>query len=285
MKDICHPVEKVIDITGIHSFFHKENESDFYFKDIAFNSWRVIYVDHGEVSVTADNTGYILRQGDMIFHEPGESHALVSNGKDFNRILVINFDANGEGMDKLRNKVYALNAGQKDVLYQAVSESGYAFTIEKQMLVLREPPIRYGALQLTAAFLENLFVDLIRDGKEKGESRRSGRAKKNIELVLAQSVIDYMQRHIGDKLSLSQICYRFHVGKSYLSQAFKAQTERSVMDYFIALKIERAKELLEEGKMNVTQVSESLGFSSVHHFTRSFKNHTGYSPSGYGKNK
>ena len=278
MKDVCHPVKKVIDINCIHSFFHKENESDFYFKDIAFNSWRVIYVDHGEVSVTADNTGYILRQGDMIFHEPGESHALVSNGKDFNRILVINFDADGEGMEKLRNKVYALNSYQQDLLYQAVSESGYAFTIERQMLVLRDTPIRYGSLQLTASLLEGLLIDLIRDGKEKGESRRSGKAKKNIELVLSQSIIAYMQDHICEKLYLNDICYKFNVGKSYLSQAFKKQTGRSVMDYFIALKIEKAKELLEEGKMNVTQVSERLGFSSVHHFTRSFKNYTGYSP-------
>lgn len=285
LQDVCYPIKKDIDITAFHSFFYKENERDFYFKDIAFNSWRIIYVDHGEVSVTADNTGYILRQGDMIFHEPGESHALASNGKDLNSILVINFDASGDGMEKFRNKVYALNPYQQDLLKYVVNESGYAFTVKKQMLVLNDPPEMYGSFQLTASLLERLFIDLIRWGKEYSESRRSGGARKNIELVLSQSVVDYMERHIGEKLTLQDICNRFHVGKSYLSQAFRAQTDRSVMDYFISLKIEKAKEILEEGRMNVTQVSESLGFSSVHHFTRSFKNHTGYSPSGYGKKK
>ena len=283
MEDTYYPIKKEIDIVGIHSFFFKENERDFYFKDITFNSWRIIYVDHGEVSVTADNAGYILHQGDMIFHEPGESHALASNGKDLNRILVINFDAHGDGMEKLRNKVYALNPYQQDILKQAVAESGFAFTVEKQMLVLRETPEKYGSLQLTASLLEKLFIDLIRWGKERAESRRSGRARKNIELVLAQSVIEYMERHISENLTLQQICHRFHVGKSYLSHTFRSQTGSSVMDYYIGLKIDKAKELLEEGNLNITQISESLGFSGVHHFSRSFKARTGFLPSKYGK--
>jgi len=51
--------------------------------------------------------------------------------------------------------------------------------------------------------------------------------------------------------------------------------------YFISLKIEEAKRLLSETPMNVTEISQMLGFSSVHYFSRLFKSKTGMTPTEY----
>ena len=47
------------------------------------------------------------------------------------------------------------------------------------------------------------------------------------------------------------------------------------------LKMKEAKKLIREGNHNITQISEILGYSSIHHFTRMFKRVTGFSPTMY----
>jgi YesN/AraC family two-component response regulator len=51
------------------------------------------------------------------------------------------------------------------------------------------------------------------------------------------------------------------------------------------LKIKEAKRLIREGQMNFTEISEFLGFSSIHYFSKLFKKPTGKSPSEYAKQK
>ena len=47
--------------------------------------------------------------------------------------------------------------------------------------------------------------------------------------------------------------------------------------------MEEAKRLIEEADMNITQISEQLGFADVHYFSRIFKNRVGVSPKQYEK--
>ena len=55
------------------------------------------------------------------------------------------------------------------------------------------------------------------------------------------------------------------------------------MDYFIDIKIMEAKRLIRLGELNFTQIAEKLGYTSIHHFSRSFKGKTRMSPGAYEK--
>ena len=57
----------------------------------------------------------------------------------------------------------------------------------------------------------------------------------------------------------------------------------AIIDYFIALKVNEAKKLLQEGNVSITQISDTLGYSTIHHFSHSFKKCIGMSPSEYKK--
>ena len=54
-----------------------------------------------------------------------------------------------------------------------------------------------------------------------------------------------------------------------------------IIDYFILLKIDRAKKLITETELSFTEISDSLGFSSSAYFSRTFKKKTGLTPSEY----
>ena len=108
-------------------------------------------------------------------------------------------------------------------------------------------------------------------------------ARKNIENALVDSIKAYLQENVYNNIHLQEICSHYNLSKSYICEAFHNETGRSVMDYYIDLKIKEAKYMIRKGSLNFTQISEKLGYASIHHFSRSFKTKTGMSPSTYEK--
>ena len=70
---------------------------------------------------------------------------------------------------------------------------------------------------------------------------------------------------------------------TYLSKLFSNKLEITIEKYFILLKIEKAKELIQTGQLNFTQISYDLGYSSVNYLSNQFKQITGMSMSAYKK--
>ncbi|MFK5958955.1 MAG: AraC family transcriptional regulator [Lutibacter sp.] len=70
---------------------------------------------------------------------------------------------------------------------------------------------------------------------------------------------------------------------TYLSKLFSNRLEITIEKYFILLKIEKTKELIQTGQLNFTQISYDLGYSSVNYLSNQFKQITGMSMSAYKK--
>jgi len=68
---------------------------------------------------------------------------------------------------------------------------------------------------------------------------------------------------------------------TYLSKLFSNRLEITIEKYFILLKIEKTKELIQTGQLNFTQISYDLGYSSVNYLSNQFKQITGMSMSAY----
>jgi transcriptional regulator GlxA family with amidase domain len=90
-----------------------------------------------------------------------------------------------------------------------------------------------------------------------------------------------MEENIDSEINLNGIADSLGVSTSHLNEAFKSYTAMTPYQYFISIKISRAKELLEK-ELPVKQVAFLLGFSDEYYFSRLFKNKTGISPSRWG---
>jgi len=90
-----------------------------------------------------------------------------------------------------------------------------------------------------------------------------------------------MKEHIRSHVTIEQICKDNLVGRSRLQKIFKNQCGLGIIDYFSKLKINTAKELIRSRHMNFTQISDYLGYTSIHYFSRQFKKETGMTPSEY----
>lgn len=94
---------------------------------------------------------------------------------------------------------------------------------------------------------------------------------------------DFLKKHIKENLTLEEICDGCFTSATNLQKLCHKQCGCGPVTYFISLKIGAAKRMMKETSLNFTQIAESLGFSSVHYFSKLFKAKTGMSPSDYAK--
>ncbi len=91
---------------------------------------------------------------------------------------------------------------------------------------------------------------------------------------------EYILEHI-DESNLNGDLIGKHVAlsRSHLHRKLKALTGHSITEFIKLVRLEKAMEFIQEGELNISEISYKTGFSSVSHFSRSFKKHFGRAPS------
>ncbi len=142
-----------------------------------------------------------------------------------------------------------------------------ALSVELGVVTLAAPP--------TPQQLDELADRLHRLGFELLEGRRERLADRMRSLVI--EAVHYGA--IGGRERLSDyIAGRMGMDYDYLSALFREETGTTLEKYFIAQRIERAKELLAYGELSLSEIADRLGYSSAAHFGAQFRRVTGTTP-------
>lgn len=103
---------------------------------------------------------------------------------------------------------------------------------------------------------------------------------------IAQQMIYYFEEHYQEEVSLEQVAASMYLSPYYISRIFKSETGEPPIEYLIWLRMEKAKELLEnESAKSVQQVAASVGYEDAYHFSKLFKKRYGVSPSQVKKSR
>ena len=94
-------------------------------------------------------------------------------------------------------------------------------------------------------------------------------------------IIGYMQNNMAESITVNDLVRYSGSNRTTIYDVFKENFGVGPVKYFIRLKMETAKKYLREKNYNITQISELLGYSSIHYFSRQFKSETGMSPIEY----
>jgi len=97
------------------------------------------------------------------------------------------------------------------------------------------------------------------------------------------NIIGYINNNYFEDITLDFISKKFYISSYYLSRIFKQSTNYSFVDYLNNIRIKEAQKLLVRTDMNITSISEKVGYKSPTHFGRTFKKITGISPSSFKK--
>lgn len=109
--------------------------------------------------------------------------------------------------------------------------------------------------------------------------------KKNYKNHIVYNVKKYIDEHLTEKLSLQDVANIFGLSPNYLSQLFKKYNDIGFNDYITICKINKAKDLMVDGRLKLYEIAEQLGFENSFYFSKVFKKVEGLSPRDYLKQR
>lgn len=285
-------LEPFFEIGKIFSIHYFEYMNDFVFEGESHNFWEFVCVDKGEVEITAGEKQILLKKGDIAFHEPNEFHSVQALGTNPPNLVVISFHSDSPSMDFFRKKILKIDEFERSLLANIIKETRSFFDCRLDDPYLKDittkEPELLGAPQMVKLLLTHFLIHLSRRyrhplpiTRELDEPLTLSSSVSDNNKMIFDRVTSYMENHIHTQLSIDMICKDNLVSKTKLQDIFRKQTGMGIIDYFSKLKIETAKILIRRRDMNITEISNYLGYNSIHYFSRKFKQETSMSPSEY----
>ncbi|UKS27064.1 AraC family transcriptional regulator [Paenibacillus sp. HWE-109] len=273
-----------IEIRSIITMYYFEFGKDYVFSGESHDFWEMVYVDKGEVEVIADTTSHTLKTGSLIFHKPNEFHSFTATHGRAPNVIVITFDCYSKAMEQFENKVFQLQDEERNRLAQIIEEGANTFIFPFKYPLTRKQNAEIGSEQLLKNYLEMFLILLLRkETHQESDQSLSFLPKEKDEAQLVTAIIHFLEERLDSQISLTEISDKFHVAKTKLKDLFAKHTGKSIKEYFMRLKIDKAKVSIREDVHNFTEIAQRLGFSSVHYFSKAFKRVSGMSPSEYAR--
>lgn len=99
--------------------------------------------------------------------------------------------------------------------------------------------------------------------------------------LFSEYIRGYIEAHYMEDISLQDVAAQLHYSDAYFCRFFKQNFDKNFIMYLSELRVEKAKELLEDMTINVKDISQRVGFRDSGYFTKVFKRVTGVTPSEY----
>ncbi|MEG0228278.1 MAG: AraC family transcriptional regulator, partial [Lachnospiraceae bacterium] len=234
-------------------------------------------MDKGEVGITTNTATTILKKGDIAFHQPNEFHNVKANGQIAPNLVVISFGCDSHHMKFFKNKILRVDELERNLLANIIIEARNCFDSRlddpyMQQMVKKEHADAFAAEQLIRLYLEQFLIHMVRrysnpvviHKKISTNIPKSTKIKSDDEVF--NRVIDYLETNISAHVTIEQICRDNLVGRSQLQKIFRDKSGLGIIEYFSKMKIDTAKQLIRTNRMNFTQISEKLGYTSIHYF-------------------
>ncbi len=108
-------------------------------------------------------------------------------------------------------------------------------------------------------------------------------AQRNLDIRPVRLAKQYVQEHFDQNITLDTVCAQIGFSSSYFSVVFKKETGEGFLKYLTRVRMEKAKELLQQSDYSLADICNRVGYNDVKHFTATFKKATNLSPAQYRK--
>ncbi len=254
-------------IDGIYTFFYQEREQGFLFSGEEHPMPELTYVDQGALHSVTDGQDILLQPGDIAIFGPNQWHMHYADMGVAPRYVTISFDLSGADIGPLLNRKFV--APQQ------------AVTLIQQML--KEPErMDFHSPDMILSHLTSLMLLLLRQAGIPAAKLRTANSVRSDNETISRAQ-QYISAHIREKLSVPQVAQAVGISPSYLTALFHKNLQISPGEYIRRLKLQESKQMIRENSMSFTEISAALQYSTVHHFSRQFKDKFGITPSEYAK--
>ncbi|MBQ4320726.1 MAG: helix-turn-helix domain-containing protein [Oscillospiraceae bacterium] len=238
--------------------------------------YEITAVTDGEGVIYANGKGTPVQRGDIYLSMPGDVHRICSSLDDPLKFDYFAF--------------YTTEETYRTAL-DRVAETYHS----GDMRVFREeriPPLLANAIgeigdgdayahPLLSAMFRELVIYILRGFRDKRPSFRGENVTR--AEILCYRLMNYVDTHLYSMKHLEELSEATGYSYGYLSDLFRKTTGNSLSGYYHAKKLEAARLLLLENKLQVTEIAEMLNYASVYAFSKAFHRQYGVSPRQYRK--
>jgi len=250
---------------------------------VVYDYWQLVFLEEGHYTCRIEGCSpESMEERQILICEPRKIRFTYEHSDAV--IGIINIRCGSPCLKQIKNRIFTLKGIELDTMHQILDTGTSIFCkLPEDSPFAGQQPLTDTAdyqLQLLKNRIEFLLIHLYAQLKEDDTQSIPLRRQNYYEAKFTQ-IKDYMNAHLCENLTVSDICRATGFSPSTVKRIFENQTDCGVIHFFLTLKIREAKRLLRETELTVTEISEQLGFSSIHYFSRLFKKFTGCSPTYY----
>ena len=261
-------IDRKVRVEGIHTFFYQEKEQGFLFSGEAHPILELTYVDQGALHSVVEGQDILLKQGDLVIYGPNQWHMQYAEIGVAPRFVTITFDISAGDLSSLLNRKFTAPQHTVTLLQQMLQEQEKMDAFSSNIILSR---------------LELLLLLLLREDKEPRAGKLQTSNAVHSENEIIRQAQQYISSHIREKLSVPLVARQVDVSPSYLTALFHKNLQISPGEYIRRTKLQESKQMIRENNLNFTEIAAELQYSTVHHFSRQFKEKFGITPTEYAK--
>ena len=261
-------VDKHLRVEGLYTFFYHEKEQGFLFPGESHPMPELTYVDQGSLHSVADGQDLLLKQGDIVIYGANQWHMQYADIGVAPRYVTLTFDLNCADLAPLLNRKFTAPQTVVSLLQRMLREQELMDSFSSDMIISQ---------------LNVLLLHLLRETENPtGGKLQTANAVHSENEIIRQAQI-FISSHIREKLSVPLVARQVDVSPSYLTALFHKNLQISPGEYIRRIKLQESKQMIRENDLNFTEIAAALQYSTVHHFSRQFKEKFGITPTEYAK--
>jgi AraC-like DNA-binding protein len=235
----------------------------------------LIFITGGKVCITFGGKRYPVQGAVLCYMDPDVLHSIEMETEDPFRFLSVHFSYVAVNFND--NKWDIKNGVETPLQPVQELKDYYQIQVIFEKLVDNWNAKLPGYEFITQTMLQQLIFEIFLNIRKQNQNY-------GVSLKV-EKIIQYMHQNLNNRVTLTELSEMVNLSPFYLSRAFKNTTGYSVIEYFNKMKIDKAKELMNEGDKKVKEIAGALGFTDEFYFSRIFKKIEGISPSEfYSKN-
>ena len=262
------PVDHQLRVEGIYTFFYQEKEQGFLFSGESHPMTELTYVDQGALHSVVDGQDLLLRQGDIVLYGPGQWHMQYADIGVAPRFVTISFDVSGVDLAPLLNRKFSAPQSVAALLQNMLREQEVMDAYSNDIILYQ---------------LNLLLLRLQREAASPTAGKLQTANAVHSENEIIRQAQQFISAHIREKLSVPLVARQVDVSPSYLTALFHKNLQISPGEYIRRIKLQESKQMIRENNLNFTEIAAQLHYSTVHHFSRQFKEKFGITPTEYAK--
>ncbi len=250
----------------VFTLFRQLGRGGLFFRGEQHPPLELAYVEKGVLRNYADGREFVLHPNEFLIFSPNQWHMQYSDEEV--QFLTLSFLWEGHDFSHLFNCVNAASSEIQRSIHMLLQEY-------EQDLPERD--------EVLDAQMKLLLLQMLRLPGHGDTNKKPSPASEQAHHLILDKAMRVVSERIYGKLSVCDLAGAVNVSASQLTALFKNYLGMTPAKYITHIRLEESKNLLSEKKMSVGEIADILGYASIQHYSKQFRDWFGCTPSAYAR--